>query len=215
MVFLFKILFAFFILLIIWKIIFVLFLDHKNNTFTIYFGVPGSGKTTFAAYLTKQDIKKNKKVFSTVPIKGTYKVTKEDIGYYDISNGRLLWDEAGIDCDNRNYKKNFTHEQVEWLKFHRHYNVDIDCFSQYWNDIDIKLRNLATELYLVKKSFFPYFIKRKRISKRIEIDKQTKQIIDEYYFVPFSTKYIFCVKLWKMFNSHEHKDLPVKEFPKW
>lgn len=215
MYFLIKLFIAFVILLLIWKIIFILFLDHKNNTFTIYFGVPGSGKTTFAAYLTKKDLKKKKKVLSTVPIKGTYKVSKDDIGYYDISDCRLLWDEAGVDCDNRNYKKNFTHEQVEWLKYHRHYNVNIDCFSQYWNDIDIKLRNLATELYLVKKSFFPYFIKRKRIGKRIGIDEQTKQIIDEYYFVPFSTKYIFCAKLWKMFNSHEHKDLPTKDFPKW
>lgn len=213
--FIFMFFFAFVILFLIWKIIFVLFIDKKNNLFDLYFGVPGSGKTTFAAWLTKRYLKRNKTVWSTVPIKGAYKVEKNDIGYYEISNGLLTWDEAGVDCDNRNYKKNFTYEQVEWLKYHRHYNVDIACFTQYWNDIDIKLRNLATRLYLVKKSFIPYFIKRRRIGKRIGIDPQTKQIIDEYYFVPFTTKYIFCKNLWKMFNSHEHKELSKKDFPLW
>ena len=36
--------------------------QKKGNTFDIYFGVPGSGKTTFAAYLAKKRLKKGKKV---------------------------------------------------------------------------------------------------------------------------------------------------------
>lgn len=203
------------ILFLIFKIVYCLFFEKKNNTFDIYFGVPGSGKTTFAAWLTKKCQKNKRDVYSTVPIKGTYQVEKDDIGYYDISDGLLCWDEAGVDCDNRNYKSNFSPKQVKWLKYHRHYNVDIACFSQYWNDIDIKLRNLATRLFLVQKSFIPFFVKRREIGKRIGIDEQTKQIIDEYYFVPFSTKRIFCKELWKMFNSHEREELPRKDFKKY
>lgn len=190
------------------------FFQKKGNTFDIYFGVPGSGKTTFAAYLAKKALKKNKKVYSNVSIKGTYEVCKADIGNYLIDNGLLLIDEAGVDYNNRKFKS-FTDEEVYFFKYHRHYKVDVAIFSQGYNDMDLKLRTLATKLYIVKKSIFPGFIKRKLISKKLGIDKQTKQIIDQYSFAIFGTKYIYCPKLWKMFNSYSTKDLPIKRFPKY
>ena len=49
-----------------------------------YFGVPGSGKTTVAAYLAKKDLKKKRNVYSNVPITGAYKISKEDIGKFLI-----------------------------------------------------------------------------------------------------------------------------------
>ncbi len=36
--------------------------QKPGNSFDIYFGVPGSGKTTFAAYLAKKRIKRKGKV---------------------------------------------------------------------------------------------------------------------------------------------------------
>lgn len=188
--------------------------QKKGNTFDIYFGVPGSGKTTFAAYLAKKRLKKGKKVYSNVSIKGTYEVCKADIGNYLIDNGLLLIDEAGVDYNNRKFKS-FTDEEVYFFKHHRHYKVDIAIFSQGYDDMDLKLRTLATRLYIVKKSIFPGFIKRKLITKRLGIDKQTKQIIDQYSFAILGTKYIYCPKLWKMFNSYSTKDLPIKDFPKY
>ena len=82
-------------------------------------------------------------------------------------------------------------------------------------DMDIKLRKLATRIFLVKKSFIPFFIKRKEISKKIGIDKQTKQIIDEYNFRWFSTKLIFSPVLWKMFDTYDRKELPKKKWVKY
>ena len=188
--------------------------QKKGNSFDIYFGVPGSGKTTIAAYLAKKALKKNKKVYSNVSIKGTYEVCKADIGNYLIDNGLLLIDEAGVDYNNRKFKS-FTDEEVYFFKHHRHYKVDVAIFSQGYDDMDLKLRTLATRLYIVKKSIFPGFIKRKLITKRIGIDKQTSQIIDKYSFAILGTKYIYCPKLWKMFNSYSTKDLPIKDFPRY
>lgn len=188
--------------------------QKKGNTFDIYFGVPGSGKTTFAAYLAKKRLKKNKKVYSNVAIKGTLEVCKQDIGNFLINDGLLLIDEAGVDYNNRKFKT-FTDEEVYFFKYHRHYKVDVAIFSQGYNDMDLKLRTLATKLYIVKKSIFPGFICRKLITKKLGIDKQTKQIIDEYSFAIFGTKWIYCPKLWKMFNSYSYKELPLKEFNRY
>lgn len=206
-----------YVLVFIYLILFILeiFLKKRNNTFDTYFGVPGSGKTTLAAYLSRKRIKKKKKVYSNVAIKGTYAIDKKDIGKYDMTDGLIICDEAGVEFNNRNYSKNFEDYQIDFLKHHRHYNVDLAFFSQYWNDIDVTLRRLSTRLFLLKKSIIPFFIVRKKIGKRISIDEQTKQIIDEYYFVPFfffGTKHIFSPTLWKMFNTHEKKELPKKDF---
>lgn len=139
-------------------------------------------------------------------------MSKNDIGTYMIENGRIIWDETGIDADNRNFKNNFTYEQVKYLKLHRHYQVAIDCFSQGFDDMDKKLRVLAQRMYVVKKSIIPWFVYRKRIKKQFDIDKMTKQPIDAYEVVPFSRKYYFCPPLWKMFNTIEKDPLPEKDW---
>lgn len=206
------VLFLLFILLI-WIIIGNL-RQKPGNSFDIYFGVPGSGKTTFAAYLAKKRLKRGGRVLSNVNIKGTYEVEKSDIGHYMIKDCLLLIDEAGVDYNNRNYKK-FSDEEVYFYKYHRHYNVDIAIFSQGYDDMDKKLRTLATRYYIVKRSIFPGFITRKLINKRLGIDKNTKQIIDEYVFAILGTKWIYCPKLWKMFNSCSYKEMPKKEFKRY
>ena len=82
-------------------------------------------------------------------------------------------------------------------------------------DIDLKLRKLATRLFIVNKSIIPGFIKRKEIEKFIGIDENTKQLVDQYKFKLFGTKWIYAPKLWKMFNTLERKELPKKEFEKY
>lgn len=203
------------VLFAIYIIAFVLemFFFKSGNTFDVYFGVPGSGKTTFAAYLAKKAQKKGKKVYSNVDIKGCYAIEKDDIGKYDISNGLLLFDEAGIDYENRRFKE-FGSDAVKFYKKHRHYNLDVVMFSQDL-DMDLKLRKLATRYYLIRKSFFPFFISRKTIGKRIDINKDTGEITDFHYFVKFSRKLIFAPGVWKMFNTHEREELPYKNFKKY
>lgn len=203
--------FLYLILFIIVKF-YSMFKYKRNCNFSTYFGVPGSGKTTVAACLSKHNLKHHIPVYSNVPIKGCYEIVKEDIGKYKIENGLLILDECGTEFDNRNYKSNFTNEQVRWFKKHRHYQVDIACFSQYWNDIDIKLRNLSTSLYLIKPSIIPFFVVRKKIKKYIGINKDTKEIVDEYSFVPFSSFYFYSPSVWKMFKTHDKEELPIKKF---
>lgn len=213
------------------------------HVLNVYFGVPGSGKTTFAAYLAKRCMKQSRiitwaerhpgklsarllrsgflkrrmPVYSNVPITGTYALDpQKDIGVNMIVGGKVIIDEAGIEYNNRNFKA-FPPAAIYWYKYHRHYQCSVDVFSQSFEDMDITLRRLAQNYYVVKKSLLPKFVVCKRIRRKVGIDENTHQIIDHYYFgFPFlDTKWIFSPPLWKLFNSFSRKELPEKEWLIW
>lgn len=214
---------------------------HELN---VYFGVPGSGKTTFAAWLTKRAthktlfyrlfcekyptiytgfliqlglIKMPVPVFSNVPITGAFQLdVKRDVGIYHMENAKVIIDEAGIEYNNRNFKA-LPAEQIYWYKYHRHYRCSVDVFSQSHEDMDITLRRLAQKYYVVKKSILPHFVVVKRIKRRVGIDDATHQIVDEYYWgIPIvETRWIYSRPLWKLFNSYSSKRLTSKVWQEW
>lgn len=184
---------------------------RKGNTFDYVIGATGSGKSTLSAYYLKKALKKGKKVYSITPLAGAYKINIEDIGVYDISNSLLIIDEAGIAFDNRKYMKNFTNEQLEFFKKHRHYNVDILIISQAL-DADKKLRDLSKRIYLVKRSIIPLFFYTRQIKKDVAINEFSKDLVDGYNFIPFSKKYYLACKYWKYFESLQPKGLTQKQF---
>ena len=187
----------------------------REDIISVYFGVPGSGKTTFAAYLAKKDLKRKQRVFSNVPITGCYQLScREDLGKYMIEDARIIIDEASVEYNNR-FFKTLDPDTIYLMKYHRHYELAMDFLSQSHDDIDITIRRLAQRYYVVKKSIFPFLIRCKAIGRRIGIDKNTHQIIDEYFWKPFGSKWIFSPPLWRMFNTLSRKELPEKEWDVW
>ncbi|MBQ3524544.1 MAG: hypothetical protein IJA43_08850 [Clostridia bacterium] len=168
---------------------------------TGYFGVPGCGKTTLATMKArklnkqiKRDIKrvakgKKKKckydyVLTNFECKGCYKINFTDIGIYDIQNCAIILDELTIDADNRDFK-NFARSSVEGFIYHRHYFNDIYYYTQNFQAVDKKIRDLTHTLYFVKKSqLFPFslFTKAKIIYRTIDINEYTKEIVNGYRF---------------------------------
>ena len=149
-----------------------------------------------------------------------YQLVEVPEGYLE-STGRELnaeykekFDEAGIEYNNRDFK-DFSKKSLYFYKYHRHYQLAIDVFSQGFDDMDKKIRTLAQKLYVVKKGLLPWFIHRRQIKKRVGINDMSKEIIDEYYFVPWSTKIIFSPPLWKMFNTISREEYPQKQWKKW
>ena len=169
----------------------------------IYFGVPGAGKTTYAACLAKQAIKLGVPVYSNVPIKGTYKLEpKLDLGKFLVERCLVIIDEAGLEHNNREFAK-FSKDNRYFYKFHRHYSAKVAVFSQA-DDMDLTIRNVAFRLYLIKKSFLPGFILIKPMIKKIDIDKNTHQptaMYDWDFFI--FNKRVFAPKYWKMFDTYE------------
>lgn len=187
----------------------------KKIHLEVYFGVPGSGKTTLATWLAKKAIRLGIKVYSNVPINGTLKLNpKEDLGKYLIEECLVVIDEAGLEHSNREFKT-FSKDNRYFYKMHRHYRAKVVVFSQA-DDMDIVIRNLAFKFWLVKKSLIPYFTVAKGIHKYIGIDSMTHDIKSMYDFDFFLfNKWVFNPPLWKMFNTYDAKILPEKSFEKW
>mgnify|MGYP001045502811 CR=1 FL=1 len=93
----------------------------------------------------------------------------------------------------------------------------MDVFSQSYEDMDVTLRRLAQNFYVVRRSLVPFCVVARRIRRRVGVDEQTKQIQDLYAMgMPLlDTKRIFSPPLWKLFNSYSRKDLPRKDWPVW
>lgn len=171
---------------------------------TGYFGVPGCGKTTLAAKkarklnkLIKRDkkrVKKGKKskcpydrVLTNFECKGCYKIDFKDIGVKDIQHCAIILDELTIDADNRDFK-NFARSSVEGFIYHRHYFNDIFYYTQNYQAVDKKIRDLTHTLFFVKKSMLPFFslfTRAKIIFRTIEINEMSKEIVNGYRFPNF------------------------------
>ena len=133
-----------------------------------------------------------------------------------VQGGKLIIDEAGVEFNNRNFKS-FPQEAIYFFKYHRHYQVSVDVFSQSFEDMDVTIRRLARSFFVVRKSLIPGCIVVKKIRRKVGIDEQTHQIIDAYSFgLPvLDSKWVWCPPLWRLFNTFSCKPLPVKRFSRW
>lgn len=201
----------------------------------VFFGNPGCGKTTQACKMMKKSKKKYKRAFCNFTLNHDYFIGKQvypedmkTLGTWTLpENSYFAIDEAGIEYNSRKFKS-LPQYTIEWFKLHRHYMVDVDIFSQSWEDMDITLRRLADELwYMVKLGPFTLL---RRVYKRVIINEQTEQITDGYRFIKgiwllLQPLRIFFLKVvfpqlggwrltfrplyYKYFDSWEHPDLPV------
>lgn len=186
---------------------------------SIYFGVPGSGKTTIAAAYTKKYSKKGYRVLSNVPIKGAYIVSCSELGKVLVDNCLLIIDEASLEFNSRSYAS-FPKEAISFFKLHRHYHVECVVFSQSYCDCDITIRRVAFQYWLVRKSIIPFFITAVPIRRKIGINENTNQPDDIYSFYPWfaqplHTRHFFAPLYWKMFDSWEAPPLPRKEWSQY
>lgn len=150
---------------------------------TVYFGSPGSGKTTMAV---RRLLKERKHYDNTFANFETSAADYDNVSLLNLGtwtfppNSLIQVDEAGIEYNNRKFKS-LPQETIQWFKLHRHYRCDVDVWSQSWDDMDITLRRLADRLYYIKR-LGPFTMIR-RVYKRVTVDKQTEQIIDGYKMV--------------------------------
>lgn len=175
------------------------------------FGKKGSGKTTLLTKIALSDLKKGKIVYSTIPIPGTRLFNVKDVGFRQFEEGAtVLIDEVGMIWDNRDFKS-FKPEVRDYFKLQRQYKNKVVLFSQTF-DIDLKLRNLTDEMWLLGNVARIFSIQRK-ITKKITISNASNNsrgvsdLVDEYKFVGIfgGIKITFIPRYIAFFNSYDPK----------
>ena len=191
---------------------------------SLYFGLPGQGKTTILAMLALQASKdkRYKHVYSNIPlrIEGVTYIDNKCIGKYDLSDCLILIDEGTIFADSRDFKS-FGADKIYYFMLHRHFNSDICIFVQQWDALDRKIRCITDRVFLVKKGgLLGHWITRYwRIPYDIIIPdrKSSSQKLGEIiqgYANPHWLVRLFAPRVWrpkyyKYFDSWQHDELPA------
>lgn len=124
---------------------------------SLYFGLPGAGKTTMMCHLMLKAVRKKKyqyvycNVRNSIP--GVTYIDNECIGLYNLHDALICIDEATLFADSRAYKS-FDKGKLTYFLEHRHYNVDIVLFTQQWDGVDRKIRVITDRVYYVYKGIF-------------------------------------------------------------
>lgn len=190
---------------------------------SLYFGLPGCGKTTWLTKLALDAVRDGKyqHVYTNVHLNvpGVTIIDNDVIGTYELENCLLLIDEATLFADSRDFK-NFSKGRLEYFLEHRHRCADIVLFTQQWDGVDRKIRVITDRVYYVYKGFFtgrwisscwrvPYGILFPDPKKTGE---KLGEIVQGYSKPPFLNRLfatrIFRPKYYKYFNSWELEKLP-------
>ncbi|HTO15429.1 MAG TPA: zonular occludens toxin domain-containing protein [Edaphocola sp.] len=184
---------------------------QEGNCVLIFANI-GAGKTTLLSRYAQKELKKIKKgkskfksIIANTPIAGCVYVPNIR-GLLQTSSPEhtlILVDEAGIVWNNRKMK--IKDEEIEYLKLIRHYHSKLVAISQSHDDVDITIRRIYTNMYLLNK-ISQYTLVRP-IRKYVSIDKETEQIIDGYKFRSvFSWGLLFRPFYYKYFDSYYKPD---------
>lgn len=191
---------------------------------SMFFGLPGAGKTTLMCYhaICACRGRKYKHVYGNVrmAIDGYTYISNDCIGKYDLSSCLLLIDEATLFADNRAYKE-FDKDKLSFFLQHRHYGCDINLYTQQWDGVDRKIRVITDRVYYVYKGLLigkwytcyyriPYGI---IIPDKKDNGEKLGDIVQGYCKPPFLVR-LFSRKLYRpryyrYFDSFEAPKLPM------
>lgn len=190
---------------------------------SLYFGLPGQGKTSILAAHAYEYVKKKryKNVYSNIPLKisGVTYIDNLCIGQFSLENGVILIDEGTLFADSRDFKS-FGSDKVYYFMMHRHFKVDIEIYVQQWDALDRKIRCITDKVYYVYKRFPSglWYSKYYRIPYGIIIpdakseSSKLGEIVQGYCKPPFLVrlfaKRVYRPRYYQYFDSWEHKELP-------
>lgn len=186
------------------------------------FGLPGAGKTTFLTKYAQKCLQgksflrtpPHSRVFTNFECSGCYRFDFDDLGKYDFSDSLILIDEIMLYADTRNFKT-FPEELKRFFALHRHFRTDVCYCSQYFDDMDKKLRVLTDRLYLLERGvLLSQFSFVKPIHRVLGV---VDGRIQDAYLVgaPVTWSFVYRPHYYEKFDSFAHDELPRHVFEKW
>lgn len=183
--------------------------------FYFIFGKKGSGKSTTLTKIALNYLKKGYKVYTSFEIPGCIGFDPHDIGHYKFDEYSIvIVDEMSLLYSNRDFKT-MDKKVIEWVQQLRKQHCRLYGASVAF-DIDLKLRDQADYLYLMKK-YLRIFSVCRQIDKSPELIKANQfteaRITDQLGFVfpllPGAFIISFIPHWAKFFNTWENTlDLP-------
>ena len=183
-------------------------------------GFPGSGKTTVLTMIAQRALQGKstlwlppaKKVFTTFPCPGCFKLDFDQLGKYNFHDCLILIDEVSMYADNRNFQK-FSDDLKYFFKLHRHYHINLCWASQSSRDADLKIRAVTERCYIIDK--YLWFTAIKPILKYHTVRGGSPG--ERYELAPPADwKWCFRPKWYSYFDSFlEPKALPEPELELW
>ena len=203
-----------FIILVLGVILFLIYhiVKFRNPYKLIMFvGKKGSGKTTMITKLALQYQRKGRLCFSTVAVPGVYLFDAKKIGTDAIPPESVIFiDEASLWCDLKQY-----------FRYQRQYRHTVYLFSQAF-DIDLKLRNLTDEMYIIHNVANCFSIARKVVKNITVISAKDdgvaeSRIVDDLHYESIlwalfgGMKITYLPRYAKFFNSFDPPKLSEKD----
>lgn len=183
-----------------------------------YFGFPRCGKTTFAvsmAFKTQNAIEKGRSKYKYVltnfktNIPGVIYFPFDKIGDYCLDHCFVLIDEASLFCDSRDFKI-VSKKFLNYMMLHGHDECDFAFFSQVYNGLDKKVRNITVHVYWVYRPFFSglFCSSAVMIPHKLLFPEEVGDIEMGYVKPPLMNRIfarrVFRPKYYGMFDTHEN-----------
>lgn len=181
----------------------------------MFFGLPGSGKSSLLAYFAQRENKKIIKgkskyraVYSNFYISGCYQLKYSDLGKYYLHDCLILLDELTLEQDSREWKTE-SKDLKEFIVLHRHFKVDIIVALQDFSRCPKTIRNCVTSLYYLDYWGFG-FARTRRIYRTITINEYIGELIMGYRFREGFYEFLedlkgfyYVKKAWGLYDTHD------------
>jgi zona occludens toxin (predicted ATPase) len=148
---------------------------------TCLYGLPGSGKTTALTAIAQKELQKIRmgtSVYSTV-LTNFYCRNAEVFVPSDIEKKLyrrclILIDEITLVWDSRNFK-NFPDYAKDFFTLHRHLKSDVIYATQYYQNVDKRIRDVTDKTMRVRKLW--YFVLLTREIQAVQYPEDTGEIL--------------------------------------